>query len=157
MSILRVFLAHPKAMEDEADLRWHVEQAQANIQRLQAKAGGRAVIEVTTGRDDFMQRVHTCGGWDAWAHSVGAGLTFRDGAAGQPTFDMIVVTPEQVISMGTVKILEAAFVARRPVFYMPGKDEPDSHLFYPVTGMFQRPKAERTFNNTHALRYGVSI
>lgn len=121
MSELRVFLAHPKDM-DEGRLDALSKQAERNVTRVQRKHGGTAKVVVVTGFTDFNARVMACGGWDGWADSVATSVVYRDGSR-LPLYDMIVVTPANVFGMGTAKIVEAALRVGRPVFYMPEDDD----------------------------------
>jgi hypothetical protein len=116
MPILHVFLAHPKNIEDAAidALKARAERAvQAAVNIISPGTTARIV----TGRDDFMARSQSEGGWDPWCASVARGMTYRDNTL-QPRYHVIVVAPSPLFGKGTSKIVSEAIRCGKPVYYL---------------------------------------
>lgn len=116
MPTLYAFLAHPKNVEDVS-----IDTLKARTERvLQAVVDVRAPgtsVQVVTGRDDFMDRSQSEGGWDPWCASVARGMTYRDNTI-QPRFHLIVVAPSPLFGKGTGKIITEALRCGKPVYYL---------------------------------------
>jgi hypothetical protein len=103
----RFFLSHAKSCDGEA-LEMLVHAASAILDRL---SGGKP-YDLVLGRAYYDARFKECGSWEAWALEVGQGIDYL---TRRPTFTAIMV-PAGLIGAATVKIIEAALRARRPVY-----------------------------------------
>ena len=149
---LRAFLAHPKDTDDPTiEVLKH---AATGLLLAQIKAHhGGLTPEVVTGRDDFNDRAMACGGWGPWAESVATGTGYIDGAL-RTLYDLIIVTPYQLVGRATAQMLEAALgnanpSLRKPVFFMPHPEAPDGGYLYPVTSLAVHDP--RNFKASHTL------
>lgn len=108
----RFFLAHPYASTDDELEQWPV--SLAALLRTQLP---NANITVTTGRDDYLNRSATEGGFGgSWARSVALGTTYGN----VPRYHGIVVHPHWCVGRSTAEIIENAFRIQKPVAWWDG-------------------------------------
>lgn len=113
---LRIFLAHPKKIGDE-EIETLAKRATAALTETVSRLSPGTTVEVVTGRDDFMARSVTEGGWEPWCTSVARGVTYRENTL-QPRFDAIVVAPSPILGRGTAQIVQDALRGQKPVYYL---------------------------------------
>jgi hypothetical protein len=107
MKIKRIFLAHPKGLDD-GELEALRQRAQGALEKLSA---GRAAVQVTLGKDDFDARWSTLGSWEAWAKEVAIGVGWADR---EPRYHAIVVVDKR-LGNATRLIVQHAMAAGKPV------------------------------------------
>lgn len=116
MKTKRIFLAHPKGLED-AELARLAGRAWHALRLLAVPNADDWNIIVTTGKDDFDARWSQIGSWDAWAAEVVHGKFHY--ASDEPRYHAIVLTHEK-LGNATRLIVQTALAARKPVLLLKG-------------------------------------
>lgn len=116
MTTLRIFLAHPKNVED-SDIEALVARAKAAVEGVLARLAPDVKVEIVTGRDDFMARAVSEGGWEGWCASVARGTAYRENTL-QQRFDAIIVCPSPMLGRGTAVIVSQALQTKKPVYFL---------------------------------------
>lgn len=110
MAKQKLFIAHPKAVADEA-----LDALKVQIEELvRAKNPGKD-IEVVLGRDDFHARAVTLGGWEPWSRNVVTGINT---VTGQPLFSAIIIPALAgglAVGKATADMVSLALSMARPV------------------------------------------
>lgn len=101
---MRIFLAHPKAFDDDKINYWTEETRKQFVSEYPD-------VSVVSGRDDYFQNAPTSGTWKAWAQDV---VTRIDGTTREPWYDVI-VSPARMVGGATRLIAAYALHANRPV------------------------------------------
>jgi hypothetical protein len=100
----RLFLAHPKAMEEDALTEW----TQVLREHFREEYPG---LEITLGRDDYNRYALGAGSFSAWARDV---PTRKDVMSGKTHYDGLFV-PDRYVGKATAEMVGTALNTKLPV------------------------------------------